>query len=487
MKLTILLALVAFAAVTVHAQDDAVPDAEELVANAEVPAEVANPAENNAQVEGWRYHCKLVRRSRRIPLTYYTTHCNKKRVNRRVRLNYWTNACKIQTRMSRRKAYYWTKHCGFSTRTRRVPYTTRHCSRVRRYRRVRYFTYHITHVKASGFRCNTRVNWVSGMRYSQIVIRQRSLTTATNYCKKRCTGSCTGFFYQKHRNGHQICGFYRSVVRGRQQRHGHAEGAVCIKARGEEEEDIQSEEVENADAPKNLVDSNEEESLAALKAAEQETAPAQDEELVEDDADEPEQDVETEAQVGWFRRRVVRRITRYRNVPYYQTVCRSVRRSRVVRYRVRVCHRVRRHRFVNHKYRVRVCRRVRRSRTVTRPFTVRVCRRVRRRRYITRAYHARSCRRVATRFGSGRGVTGESAYRHWRGMHGQARTKATCARMGACKAVSCSKRNLNQCWYYWGSYAGCRGRAYGGRCTHGGKLIVGGTRHNFNNYVTWMK
>merc|ERR1711966_334025 len=47
-------------------------------------------------------------------------------------------------------------------------------------------------------------------------------------CVNDCArmAGCTGFFYQKHKNGHQICGFYKSKI-GAGSWHGHAEGAVC--------------------------------------------------------------------------------------------------------------------------------------------------------------------------------------------------------------------------------------------------------------------
>merc|ERR1711966_407585 len=74
---------------------------------------------------------------------------------------------------------------------------------------------------------------------------------------------CTGFFYQKHKNGHQICGFYKSKI-GAGSWHGHAEGAVCRYShttrhlhRGQEqaldtdEEEVASSEIEaeNAASP----------------------------------------------------------------------------------------------------------------------------------------------------------------------------------------------------------------------------------------------
>merc|ERR1719159_1846116 len=55
---------------------------------------------------------------------------------------------------------------------------------------------------------------------------------AVTYCEGQCDNraGCTGFFFQKHNNGHEICGFYSSVVSLTSGvRHGHMYGAVCIK------------------------------------------------------------------------------------------------------------------------------------------------------------------------------------------------------------------------------------------------------------------
>merc|ERR1719163_1874152 len=57
-------------------------------------------------------------------------------------------------------------------------------------------------------------------------------TRAVTYCETQCNNraGCTGFFFQKHNNGHEICGFYSSVVSLTSGvRHGHMYGAVCIK------------------------------------------------------------------------------------------------------------------------------------------------------------------------------------------------------------------------------------------------------------------
>merc|ERR1711966_350275 len=53
-----------------------------------------------------------------------------------------------------------------------------------------------------------------------------SIGEAISICRGKCNG-CPAFFYQKHRNGHQICGFYKTIISGTRQWHGHAEGALC--------------------------------------------------------------------------------------------------------------------------------------------------------------------------------------------------------------------------------------------------------------------
>jgi hypothetical protein len=94
--------------------------------------------------------------------------------------------------------------------------------------------------------CDTSKNWINGMRYSQIQLTDSckngvcdanpkygapmTAGRATTYCKKQCAArsSCTGFFFQKHTNGHEICGFYtKQVNMNSLSRHGHKYGAVC--------------------------------------------------------------------------------------------------------------------------------------------------------------------------------------------------------------------------------------------------------------------
>merc|ERR1712070_1208101 len=112
------------------------------------------------------------------------------------------------------------------------------------------------------FKCHYNQNWVNGMRYSQKVIKASSRAAAAQMCVNDCAkmAGCTGFFYQKHRNGHQICGFYKSKI-GAGSWHGHAEGAVCRyshttrhgqeQALDTDEEEVASSEIEaeNAASP----------------------------------------------------------------------------------------------------------------------------------------------------------------------------------------------------------------------------------------------
>jgi len=146
MKLVLLLALVAFAAVVVHAQDD------DSTVDSDLANDLSTDIQSSAGIYGRRrrhyyvhYHCRLYTRVRKIPVAYYTNHCSLSRRTRRVKLNYRTTSCSIQTRMSRRKAYYYTNACSYRTAYKNVPYTTRSCSRVRRYRRYKLRTVRCFH------------------------------------------------------------------------------------------------------------------------------------------------------------------------------------------------------------------------------------------------------------------------------------------------------------------------------------------------------
>merc|ERR1712166_485083 len=100
-----------------------------------------------------------------------------------------------------------------------------------------------------GYTCDDKKNFIRGQRYSQIALTDgcrngvcnanpkyggpNSKAKAIAYCKKTCDSrsGCTGFFFQTHGNGHEICGFYTgSVNTGAAQWHGHKNGAVCTKS-----------------------------------------------------------------------------------------------------------------------------------------------------------------------------------------------------------------------------------------------------------------
>jgi len=115
------------------------------------------------------------------------------------------------------------------------------------------------------YKCHYNQNWVNGLKYSQKVIKASSRRAAAQMCVNDCAKrkGCTGFFYQKHKNGHQICGFYSSKI-GAGTWHGHAEGAVCrhykttrheVKGQVAEAEEF----LADAEAPETEVDDVEEE------------------------------------------------------------------------------------------------------------------------------------------------------------------------------------------------------------------------------------
>jgi hypothetical protein len=98
------------------------------------------------------------------------------------------------------------------------------------------------------FTCNRKINFIKGQRYSQISLtdyckagkcdsnpkygKKTDQNKAEAYCKATCIkrNGCTGFFFQKHNNGHEICGFYSTKVNtAAASRHGHKYGAVCTK------------------------------------------------------------------------------------------------------------------------------------------------------------------------------------------------------------------------------------------------------------------
>jgi hypothetical protein len=98
--------------------------------------------------------------------------------------------------------------------------------------------------KLASYSCDETKNWINGMQYQQISLTDscgsgncagnpkyggpNSKTKAMAYCKDQCNvkNGCTGFFFQTHNNGHEICGFYTSAL-GSYQWHGHKNGAIC--------------------------------------------------------------------------------------------------------------------------------------------------------------------------------------------------------------------------------------------------------------------
>ena len=108
-------------------------------------------------------------------------------------------------------------------------------------------------VYENGFECDTRVNWMrQGPNYSQISLTDgcnhgvcdanpryggaNDNARALQYCQHTCNKRngdgqrCDGFFYQKHNNGHEICGFYGDMSTGTRVWGGHQAGAICERA-----------------------------------------------------------------------------------------------------------------------------------------------------------------------------------------------------------------------------------------------------------------
>merc|ERR1719247_542854 len=139
------------------------------------------------------------------------------------------------------------------------------------------------------YKCHYNQNWVNGLKYSQKVIKASSRRAAAQMCVNDCAKrkGCTGFFYQKHKNGHQICGFYSSKI-GAGTWHGHAEGAVCRHYKTTRHE-VKGQVAEA------------EEFLADAKAPETEA---------EDAASEEVTDLESQEKTSWGSRRAKRYITR---------------------------------------------------------------------------------------------------------------------------------------------------------------------------------
>lgn len=98
--------------------------------------------------------------------------------------------------------------------------------------------------------CDTSVNFMNnGPAYNQIDLtdgcredgvcdanpvygRHCDNERAIEYCKEKCDEmeqNCEGFFFQKHMNNHEICGFYAGSMRDYESYWvGHQAGAICI-------------------------------------------------------------------------------------------------------------------------------------------------------------------------------------------------------------------------------------------------------------------
>ena len=107
----------------------------------------------------------------------------------------------------------------------------------------------------SAFVCDESSGFVRGVQYSQISLTDmcreaprvcnanpkygapNGNARAIAWCEARCErdgASCTGFFFQQHRNGHEICGFYGDALESLrsspwESASAHAAGAVCLK------------------------------------------------------------------------------------------------------------------------------------------------------------------------------------------------------------------------------------------------------------------
>lgn len=96
--------------------------------------------------------------------------------------------------------------------------------------------------------CDLEHNFINGVSYSQISLTDgcsdagcdlnpvygeaNDIDSAVAYCKEQCEGMdrCQGFFFQKHMNGHEICGFYtEDVSDATRSWGGHQEGSqICM-------------------------------------------------------------------------------------------------------------------------------------------------------------------------------------------------------------------------------------------------------------------
>ena len=102
----------------------------------------------------------------------------------------------------------------------------------------------------SAYACDASRDFISGMAYAQTALTDycrggvcnanpkyggaNNDARALAYCERACTAkpasSCTGFFFQRHRNGHEICGFYSTALGAAaswNRAGAHAASAVC--------------------------------------------------------------------------------------------------------------------------------------------------------------------------------------------------------------------------------------------------------------------
>jgi hypothetical protein len=101
------------------------------------------------------------------------------------------------------------------------------------------------------YACNTSQDFANGAAYSTKELNDNchdvdgkavcdsnpaygepmTLNRAIKYCQDECDrrGVCTGFFFQKHNNGHEMCGFYSTTVTSPVNTMDHMYGALCLR------------------------------------------------------------------------------------------------------------------------------------------------------------------------------------------------------------------------------------------------------------------
>merc|ERR1712159_640801 len=87
----------------------------------------------------------------------------------------------------------------------------------------------VVDAKKNAYDCTHEFNFITGVKYNQIDLtdgctndntvynpenNKNCPKKAVRYCQSRCdeTPDCRGFFFQKHQNGHEICGFYTGLA-----------------------------------------------------------------------------------------------------------------------------------------------------------------------------------------------------------------------------------------------------------------------------------